>query len=155
MRSRRPREPPWPSNYPGTVRRTAQARRSNHRSRIGRRAKGGRRHSWSPEWTIASAKPPAGVWTERAAIRLMVTWLGLGRWPGNRRGRMPAIRDGDHILVIDRKLFNDDNTRFFVGTVEEYDEGIVRLRGFPFHLSPYEVTGVERHGEERVRVVGV
>ncbi len=68
---------------------------------------------------------------------------------------MPAIRDGDHILVIDRKLFNDDNTRFFVGTVEEYDEGIVRLRGFPFHLSPYEVTGVERHGEQRTRVLAI
>ena len=35
---------------------------------------------------------------------------------------MPAIRDGDHILVIDRKLFHDDNTRFFVGVVEEYDD---------------------------------
>ena len=55
---------------------------------------------------------------------------------------MPAIRDGDHILVIDRKLFHDDNTRFFVGVVEEYDDRVIRLRGFPFHLSPYEVTGV-------------
>lgn len=68
---------------------------------------------------------------------------------------MPAIRDGDNILVIDRKLFHDDNTRFFVGTVEEYDDTVVRVRGFPFHLSPYEVTGVERHGEERVRVIGM
>jgi hypothetical protein len=68
---------------------------------------------------------------------------------------MPAVRDGDNILIIDRKLFHDDNTRFFVGVVEEYDDGVVRLRGFPFHLSPYEVTGVERHGEERLRVVAV
>ena len=68
---------------------------------------------------------------------------------------MPAVRDGDNILIIDRKLFHDDNTRFFVGVVEEYDDGVVRLRGFPFHLSPYEVTGIERHGEERVRVLAV
>jgi hypothetical protein len=68
---------------------------------------------------------------------------------------MPAIRDGDHILVIDRKLFHDDNTRFFVGVVEEYDDRVIRLRGFPFHLSPYEVTGVERHGEPRVRVLSL
>ena len=71
-----------------------------------------------------------------------------GGSPGGTTGRpqgrndMPAIRDGDHILVIDRKLFHDDNTRFFVGVVEEYDDRVVRLRGFPFHLSPYEVTGV-------------
>lgn len=68
---------------------------------------------------------------------------------------MPAIREGDKILVIDRKIFHDDNTRFFVGVVEEYDDGVVRLRGYPFHLSPYEVTGIERHGEERVRVISL
>jgi hypothetical protein len=76
---------------------------------------------------------------------------------GEREGGddMPAIRDGDHTLVIDRKLFHDDNTRFFVGVVEEYDDRVVRLRGFPFHLSPYEVTGVERHGEQRVRLLSI
>ncbi len=68
---------------------------------------------------------------------------------------MPAIRDGDKILVIDRKIFHDDNTRFFIGVVEEYDDGVVRVRGYPFHLSPYEVTGIERHGEERVRVIAI
>jgi hypothetical protein len=68
---------------------------------------------------------------------------------------MPAIRDGDKVLVIDRKIFHDDNTRFFIGTVEEYDDGVVRARGYPFHLSPYEVTGIERHGEEQLRIIGV
>jgi hypothetical protein len=68
---------------------------------------------------------------------------------------MPALRDGDRVLVIDRKLFKDDNTRLFVGMVEEYDESSMRVRGFPFHLSPYEVSGVEKHGEERVRIISL
>jgi hypothetical protein len=68
---------------------------------------------------------------------------------------MPALRDGDRLLVIDRKLFKDDNTRLFVGAIEEYDEVAVRLRGYPFHLSPYEISGAERHGEERVRIVSI
>lgn len=68
---------------------------------------------------------------------------------------MPAIRDGDRIVIIDRKLFRDDNTRLFVGVVEEYDDGVIRARGFSFHLSPYEIAGTERHGEERVRVVSL
>jgi len=68
---------------------------------------------------------------------------------------MPALRDGDKLLVIDRKLFKDDNTRLFVGTIEEYDEVAVRLRGYPFHLSPYEISGAERHGEERVRIISI
>src|SRR5216684_448624 len=29
------------------------------------------------------------------------------------------------------------------------------IRGYPFHLSPYEVSGAERHGEERVRIVSL
>jgi hypothetical protein len=68
---------------------------------------------------------------------------------------MPALRDGDRLLVIDRKLFKDDNTRLFVGMIEEYDEVAVRLRGYPFHLSPYEISGAERHGEERVRIISI
>jgi hypothetical protein len=65
---------------------------------------------------------------------------------------MPAIRDGDRIVLIDRRLFKDDNTRIFVGIVEEGDGTIVRARGFGFHVSPYDVAGQERRGEERVRV---
>jgi hypothetical protein len=68
---------------------------------------------------------------------------------------MPAVRDGDRIVVIDKKLFRDDNTRVFVGVVEEYDERVVRARGFAYHVSPYEVAGTERGSEERVRVISL
>ncbi len=68
---------------------------------------------------------------------------------------MPALKDGDRVLIVDRKLFKDDNTRFFVGVIEEYDDIAVRVRGYPFHLSPYEISGSERHGDERVRVVSL
>jgi hypothetical protein len=68
---------------------------------------------------------------------------------------MPAIRDGDRLVIIDRKLFRDDNTRIFVGVVEEYDDGVVRARGFSFHVNPYEVAGTESHGAERVRVISL
>ena len=68
---------------------------------------------------------------------------------------MPALRDGDRVLVIDRKQFKDDNTRLFVGMVEEYDEVAIRVQGYPFHLSPYEISGAERHGEARVRIISM
>jgi hypothetical protein len=68
---------------------------------------------------------------------------------------MPALRDGDRVLVIDRKLFKDDNTRLFVGVVEEYDETAIRVHGYPFHLSPYEISGAERHGDERIRIISM
>jgi len=68
---------------------------------------------------------------------------------------MPALRDNDRVLIIDRKLFKEDNTRLFVGVVEEYDEVTIRVRGVPFHLSPYEISGAERHGDERVRIISL
>lgn len=66
---------------------------------------------------------------------------------------MPAIKTEDRIVVIDRRLFRDDNTRIFVAVVEEFDEGVIRARGFVYHLSSYEVSGTERRGEERTRVI--
>ncbi len=68
---------------------------------------------------------------------------------------MPIIREGDRIVVIDKRLFRDDNTRIFVAIVEEVDEGAIRARGFSYHVSPYEVAGTERRGDERVRVVSM
>jgi len=68
---------------------------------------------------------------------------------------MPALRDGDKLLVIEQRLYKDDNTRMFVGVVEDHDQATIRLRGFPFHLNPYEISGSERHGEERVRLISL
>ena len=66
---------------------------------------------------------------------------------------MASIIEGDRVIVIDKRQFRDDNTRIFVGLVEDVSEGVLRARGFSFHVSPYEVSGSERRGEERVRLI--
>ena len=66
---------------------------------------------------------------------------------------MAVFTEGDRLIVIDKRLFKDDNTRIFVGVVEQFAEGSLRARGFSFHVSPYEVSGAERRGEERVRII--
>src|ERR1019366_3390483 len=66
---------------------------------------------------------------------------------------MAIVSEGDRILVVDKRLFKDDNTRLFVGIVEEFAAEAIRARGFSFHVSPYEVTGGDRGGEERVRII--
>jgi hypothetical protein len=73
---------------------------------------------------------------------------------GERR-TMPLLETGDRIAVIDRKLFRDDNTRLFVGVVEDYENGVARASGFGYHINPYEVAGTERRAEERTRLVAV
>ncbi|MCL5043728.1 MAG: hypothetical protein M1336_00310 [Deltaproteobacteria bacterium] len=65
---------------------------------------------------------------------------------------MSLLRQGDQIVVVDRKHFRDDNTLIFVGVVEDYADRAVRARGLQFHVSPYEVAGSEKPSEERVRL---
>jgi hypothetical protein len=66
---------------------------------------------------------------------------------------MAVIEQGDRVLIIDRKLFKDDNVRMFVGVVEAIDGAVLRVKGCPFHLNPYEITWTERPGDERLRIV--
>lgn len=68
---------------------------------------------------------------------------------------MPTIREGDRIVMVDKRLFRDDNTRIFVAVVEEVDDTTLRARGFGYHVSPYEVAGTERRGDERVRLLSL
>jgi hypothetical protein len=42
------------------------------------------------------------------------------------------LEPGDNLLVVHRRLFETDQSRFFVGRVEAYQDGIVRVRGYSF-----------------------
>ena len=42
------------------------------------------------------------------------------------------LESGDILLVVHRRLFEYDHSRFFVGRVEKYEDGIVRLCGYTF-----------------------
>jgi hypothetical protein len=68
---------------------------------------------------------------------------------------MAAVSEGDRFVLIDRRLFRDDNTRIFVGMVDRFEEGVIIARGFGYHVSPYEVTGTERRSEERIRIISL
>ncbi|HUO06162.1 MAG TPA: hypothetical protein VMU16_13275 [Candidatus Binataceae bacterium] len=65
---------------------------------------------------------------------------------------MAALRENDRIVMVEKKGFKDDNLRIFVGIVEACDATIIRARGYAFTVSPYDVGGVERRGEERIRI---
>src|SRR5580704_3372255 len=94
-------------------------------------------------FAAATAIASRGVYRRIIAIALA----------GMESGTMAIVSNGDRILVIDKRLFKDDNTRLFVGIVEEFANDAIRARGFSYHVSPYEVSGAERRGEERVRVI--
>jgi hypothetical protein len=68
---------------------------------------------------------------------------------------MAVVNEGDRVLIIDRKLYKDDNMRLFVGVIEAHAEGVIRVHGYPFHLNPYEIAGAERHGDARTRLLSL
>lgn len=40
------------------------------------------------------------------------------------------VSEGDCLLVVYRRLFESDHSRMFVGNVDAYQDGIVRLTGY-------------------------
>jgi len=42
------------------------------------------------------------------------------------------LEPGDNLLVVHRRLFEGDQSRFFVGRVEAYEDGLVRIEGYSF-----------------------
>jgi hypothetical protein len=51
----------------------------------------------------------------------------------DQTGRHPAVLERDeNVLIITRRLFAGDVRRHFVGRVERYDQGAIRVRGYAF-----------------------
>ncbi len=42
------------------------------------------------------------------------------------------LKKGDKILVAHRRLFEKDEVRFFVGQVEDYEVGVVKVKGHSY-----------------------
>ena len=65
-----------------------------------------------------------------------------------------VLEPGNHLLVVHRRLFETDHSRFFVGKVEAYDCGIARVSGYSFgrdHLNSKFV----RKPDLRTKVIGI
>lgn len=65
-----------------------------------------------------------------------------------------VLKPKDKVLIVHRRLFEKDSPRFFAGTVEEYEAGLVKVTGFSF--SPDLNTG-QAHikNDPRTKIVAV
>jgi hypothetical protein len=68
---------------------------------------------------------------------------------------MAPLSVNDRILVVDRRLFREDTTRLFVGVIEACDNYVVKARGYTYFVDPYQVGGIGRRVEERVRLISL
>jgi len=62
---------------------------------------------------------------------------------------MPSAK----ILVCHRRLFNEDQPRFFVGTISACEDGLVKVTGFSWTRDP--VQGFVRKQDERTKVISL
>ena len=65
-----------------------------------------------------------------------------------------VLEPGNHLLIVHRRLFEADHSRFFVGRVEGYDSGVARVSGYSFgrdHLNSKFI----RKPDLRTKLIGI
>jgi len=63
------------------------------------------------------------------------------------------LEPGSKLLVSHRRLFAEDQPRFFVGHVDEFEEGLVKLTGFSWTRDPRR--GFLRKDDRRTKIVSL
>jgi len=61
---------------------------------------------------------------------------------------------GNKLLVAHRRLFETDQERFFVGQVEDYEAGVVKVRGHSYVRDVMSGLVIEK-AEERTKILGL
>ena len=64
-----------------------------------------------------------------------------------------VLASGSKILVCHRRLFNEDQPRYFVGVVKACDGAIVKVAGFSWTRDP--AAGFVRKEDERTKIVAL
>src|SRR4051812_30451811 len=54
------------------------------------------------------------------------------------------LQEGDKLLVVHRRLFESDEARFFIGVVDGYESGIVKVTGFSWIREQFAGSFVEK-----------
>jgi len=63
------------------------------------------------------------------------------------------VSNGTKLLVCHRRLFPEDQLRYFFGSVESYDEGIAKVSGFSWTRDPTH--GFQRKGDRRTKLIAL
>jgi len=65
-----------------------------------------------------------------------------------------VLKPDDKVLIVHRRLFEKDSTRYFIGAVEEYDGGLARATEFTF--SQDLSTGhVHKKADQTTKIVAI
>ena len=67
---------------------------------------------------------------------------------------MELLVPGDRLLVVNRRLYERDDNRLFVGEVEAFHEGIIRITGYTFVRDVLGGT-IHRKSEPRTKLLSL
>ncbi len=63
------------------------------------------------------------------------------------------IERGAKVLVAHRRLYAEDQPRWFAGVVDDYADGIARVTGFSWQRDP--TRGIQRRTDRRTKLVAI
>ena len=64
------------------------------------------------------------------------------------------LAPGEKVLISHRRLFESDQPRFFVGVVDSYEDGMVKVTGYSWSREPIRGEMV-RKSDRRTKIVSV
>ncbi len=56
------------------------------------------------------------------------------------------------VLVVHRRLFEDDRLRYFFGVVEAYEQGVIKIKGYTWLRDPHTTAFFQKE-EERTKIL--
>jgi hypothetical protein len=65
-----------------------------------------------------------------------------------------VLKAEDKVLIVHRRLFEKDSTRFFVGTVEDCEAGLAKVTGFTFSKDMM-TAHVHKKDDPRTKIVAI
>jgi len=60
---------------------------------------------------------------------------------------------GSKVLISHRRLFNEDQPRFFAGTVDGYEAGVIKVTGYTWVRDLRD--GLVRKADQRTKIVAI
>ena len=64
------------------------------------------------------------------------------------------LEQGEKVLIVHRRLFEKDTPRFFVGEVQMYEQGIIKVRGYTF-VKDIFTGNMQKKSDLRTKVMSI
>ncbi len=61
------------------------------------------------------------------------------------------LEQGEKVLIVHRRLFEEDHPRFFTGIIDAFEQGLAKVTGYSWIRNQFEVPTYQK-GEKRTKI---